>query len=75
MLLIGLEAVLKRHRHNERGREREREGTNAVYTLAQLPEITASPILPDWNRGGGVKREDGKDAENEENPSLHSLGK
>ncbi len=40
----------------QREREREREGTNAVYTLAQLPEITASPILPDWNRGGRETR-------------------
>lgn len=51
VLLIGLEAVLKRHWDTTREWEREREGTNAVYTLAQLPEITASPILPDWNRG------------------------
>lgn len=40
-----------RHWDTTREWEREREGTNAVYTLAQLPEITASPILPDWNRG------------------------
>jgi len=65
----------------ETARERESEGERE-RTRGHECSLHISPAARNYSKlnsagleQGAVKREDGKDAENEENPALHSLGK